>query len=209
MPRQPVLIFIAVVMSASAAACGGDEPTAETTAVRESPAPDTAATGDPSAPDSTLEDDADGESLDNWVAITDGPSGATFLLPDPAEPLADTAITEDGGEVALRNYSATTDNGIELGFNIIDTPGDSYDLDAGVEGVANTLGGEVVSSVDTEVSGQEAVDVEMTYGDDMFVLFTLVPTEDYVMQTLASGSESERPAVEATFEQLTESLEVH
>jgi hypothetical protein len=28
------------------------------------------------------------------------------------------------------------------------------------------------------------------------------------MQTLASGPESERPAVEATFEQLTESLEV-
>jgi hypothetical protein len=42
----------------------------------------------------------------------------------------------------------------------------------------------------------------------MFVVFTLISTEDYVMQTLASGPESERPAVEATFEQLTESLEV-
>jgi hypothetical protein len=29
------------------------------------------------------------------------------------------------------------------------------------------------------------------------------------MQTLASGPDSERPAVESTFEQLTESLEVH
>ena len=102
----------------------------------------------------------------------------------------------------------TTDEGIEVGFNIIETPGDTYDLEAGIAGVANTLGGEILSSEDTELFGQHAVDVEMSYGDDMFVVFTLISTEDYVMQTLASGPESERPAVEATFEQLTESLEV-
>ncbi len=205
MPRQLVLTSIAIIVAVSAAACGRAEPAAQPAAVQKPPAAESAETTEPAVPADT---EADGEPLDDWVTVTDEPSGATFQLPDPAEPQADTAPTGDGGEVTLRNYSATTDDGIELGFNIIDTPGDSYDLDAGVEGVASTLGGEVVSSVDTEVAGQGAVDVELTYGEDMFVLFTLVSTEDHVMQTLASGPESERPAVEATFEQLTESLEV-
>jgi hypothetical protein len=207
MPRQPVLISIAVVMSA-AAACTGEEHAAEPDPLQESPAPEVIEPTD-ARDDVESEVEVDGESLDDWVTVTDELSGATFLLPDPTEPLTDTALTRDGDEVALRNYSATTDDGIELGFNIIDASGESYDLDAGVAGVANTLDGEVVSSVETEVSGQEAVDVEMTYGEDMVVLFTLIPTDDHVMQTLASGPEAERPAVEATFEQLNESLEVH
>lgn len=199
MPRQLVLMSLAVIVAVSAAACGRVEPAAQLAVAEEPPA------AEPSAPADT---EADGRPLDDWVTVTDEPSGATFQLPDPTEPHADTAPTGDGGEVTLRNYSATTDDGIELGFNIIDTPGDSYDFYAGVEGVASTLGGQVVSSVGTEVAGEEAVDVELTYGEDMFVLFTLISTEDHVMQTLASGPESERPAVEATFEQLTESLEV-
>ena len=205
MSRQPLLISIAVVMIASAA-CGHDGPAAERADINES-----------RATDEIIDPDTDSEGSDEppadrtpagWVTVTDEPSGATFLLPDPAEPLKDTAVTEGGGEVELRNYTVTTDDGIEVGFNIIETPGDSYDLEAGIAGVANTLGGEILSSEDTELLGQDAVDVEMSYGDDMFVVFTLISTEDYVMQTLASGPESERPAVEATFEQLTESLEV-
>jgi len=205
MPRQPLLISIAVVMFASAA-CGVDGPAAEPTDINES-----GASGDEIIDPETLNEGSDEPAADRpagWVTVTDEPSGATFLLPDPTEPLKDTAVTEDGGEVELRNYAVTTDDGIEVGFNIIETPGDSYDLEAGIAGVANTLGGEILSSEDTDLLGHHAVDVEMSYGDDMFVVFTLISTEDYVMQTLASGPESERPAIEATFEQLTESLEV-
>jgi hypothetical protein len=205
MPRQPLLISIALVMIASAA-CGDGGPAAERADIN-----DSRETGDEIIDPDTLDEGSDEPAADrpaDWVTVTDEPSGATFLLPDPTAPLKDTAVTEDGGEVELRNYAVTTDDGIEVGFNIIETPGDSYDLEAGIAGVANTLGGEILSSEDTELLGQHAVDVEMSYGDDMFVVFTLISTEDYVMQTLASGPESERPAVEATFEQLTESLEV-
>jgi hypothetical protein len=199
------MTFITIVVAAFVVACGGDEIATQPAAAQEPPATEAVGAAE------RQEDGGDTEEalLDDWVTVTDEPSGATFQLPDPAEPNVNTATTDDGGEVALRNYAAITDDGIELGFNIIDTPGDAYDLEAGVEGVATTLGGEVVSSVHTEVSGQEAVDVEMTYGDDRFVLFTLISTDEYVMQTLASGPESERPAVEATFEQLNESLEVN
>ena len=208
MPRHLVLISVAVIVAASAGACGGDQPAAEPAAAQALPATEPAETGDPDVEGDTIMETTEGEPLEDWVTVTDEPSGATFRLPDPAEPRANTASTEDGGVVALRNYSATTDAGIELGFNIIDTAGGLYDLDAGVAGVADTLGGEVVSLVDTEVSGQDAVDVEMTYGEDMFVLFTLISTEDFVMQTLASGPESERLAVEATYARLTKSLEM-
>lgn len=201
MLRQPVLISIAVVMAATAGC--GDEPAAEPTAPK-SRATDDAITG----PDTESGEPAADQRPDDWVTVTDEPSGVSFLLPDRTEPKSDTAVAEDGGEVELRNYAATTDDGIEVGFNIIETPGDSYDLEAGIAGVANTLDGEVLSSEQTVVSGQEAVDVEMTYGDDMFVMFTLISTEQFVMQTLASGPESKRPAVVATFEQLTESLDV-
>jgi hypothetical protein len=205
MPRQLVLISIAVVMVASAA-CGDDGPAAEPADINESHATDEIIDADTDNEGS--DEPAADQPPDDWVSVTDEPSGATFLLPDRTEPLKDTAITGDGGEVELRNYTATTDDGIEVGFNIIETPGDSYDLEAGIAGVASTLGGEVLSSEDTELLGQDAVDVEMSYGDDMFVMFTLISTEDFVMQTLASGPDSERPAVEATFEQLTDSLEV-
>jgi len=207
MPRQPVLISIAIVMVASAA-CGDDGPAAERADINEARATDDEIIDADTDTDGSEEPTAD-QPPDDWVIVTDEPSGATFLLPDRTEPLKDTAITDDGGEVELRNYAATTDDGIEVGFNIIETPGDSYDLEAGIAGVANTLGGEILSSEDTEVSGLDAVDVEMSYGNDMFVMFTLISTEDHVMQTLASGPDSERPAVESTFEHLTESLEVH
>jgi hypothetical protein len=206
MPRQPLLISIAVVMLVCAA-CGDEGPAAEPADINESRTTDDEII-DPETDTGGSDQPAADQPPDDWVSVTDEPSGATFLLPDRTEPLKDTAITEDGGEVELRNYAATTDEGIEVGFNIIETPGESYDLEAGISGVASTLGGEILSSEDTELLGQDAVDVEMSYGDDMFVMFTLISTEDYVMQTLASGRESERPAVEATFEQLTESLEV-
>ncbi|HEX6328863.1 MAG TPA: hypothetical protein VFZ72_20020 [Jiangellaceae bacterium] len=193
---------MAAVMAASAA-CGDDEPAGG------SESSETPATYDEIIdPDTGSDEPAADQAPDDWVTVTDEPTGATFLLPDRTEPLTDTAVTEDGGEVDLRNYAAITDGGIEVGFNIIETPGDSYDVEAGIAGVASALGGEVLDSEDTEVSGQDAVDVEMSYGNDMFVMFTLIPTEDYVMQALASGPESERPVVEATLEQLTESLEV-
>jgi len=152
-----------------------------------------------------------GESgpLDQWVPITDEPSGARFSLPTDAEPMEDTATVEDGSHVELRNYSSIAMGGVvEVGFNIIDTEGTGYDLEAGVDGVANTLDGEVVSAVDTEVDGSPAVDVEMTYGEDQVVLFQLVSTDDHVLQTLASGPESAREAVEITYQKLNESLEV-
>lgn len=143
-----------------------------------------------------------------WELVTDDASGARFELPAPSESHEDTAAVADGTEVSLRNYAAVTpDQAVEVGLNVLDVPGGSYDLEAGVAGVADTLAADVVSAVPIEVDGNPAVEVELSYGDDMFVLFQLITTDEHVLQTLASGPESERAAVEATFQQLNDSLE--
>ena len=143
-----------------------------------------------------------------WFIITDQPSGITFTMPEQIDAQSNTATVADGTSVALRNYSAMTVDDIEVGFNVIDTPGEEYDFDAGIEGVATTLGGEVVSRTETEVAGGPAVDVEMTYGDGYIVFFQLVTGDEHIVQSLASGPQSERAAVEVTYEQLSESVEV-
>lgn len=149
----------------------------------------------------------DPAAADGWVPLVDEPSGAQFALPGEPEAHADSLPADDGSQVPLRNYVSVAEDGlVEVGLNVLDVPGESYDLDAGVAGVAQTLGGEVVSAVDTDVAGNPAVEVELSYGADMLVRFQLISTDEHVLQTLASGPESERDAVEATFQQLNDSL---
>ena len=206
MPRTSLLsLFVASVVAASLTGCGGDDAEPDAAAQASPPAEEAA----PDPEDEHEADEGDGEVQDDWVSITDEPSGAQFSLPADVEPLENTATIGDGSEVLLRNYSSTALDGVvELGFNIIDTDGSDYDLVAGVAGVASTLGADVVSTVDTKVDGRPAVDVEMSYGEDKIVLFQLVSTEEHIIQTLASGPTSEREAVEITYEKLNESLEV-
>lgn len=223
-PRRysPALSLItSAVLVISLAACGEDNPEAEIAL------PDPSATNEPTGeptPDKPTDDaqadDSDGESDSaerdedksggEWVNLTDKASGARFALPSKVEPRENTATVQDGSDVSLRNYATQVGDGVvEVGFNIIDTPGASYDLEAGVDGVASTLEGEVVASSDTEVDGHAAVDVEISYGEDMLVLFQLIRAGDHVMQTLASGPQSDRETVEATYQELNESLEVN
>jgi hypothetical protein len=145
---------------------------------------------------------------DGWVPLVDEPSGAQFALPGEPEAHTDSLPADDGSEVPLRNYVSVAEGGlVEVGLNVLDVPGESYDLDAGVTGVAQTLGAEVVSAVDTDVGGNPAVEVELSYGANMLVRFQLISTDEHVLQTLASGPESEREAVEATFQLLNDSLD--
>lgn len=209
MARKSVLsLFATAALAVSLAGCGGDDSEQDDAAAQAQPTAAERATRD-GADEPEDGDPVDEDERENWVSITDEPSGARFALPTETEPLANTAVIEDGSEVSLRNYSSTSLDGVvEVGFNIIDADGSDYDLEAGVAGVASTLGGEVVSSVDTEIDGRPAVDVEMIYGEDKIVLFQLVSTDEHIMQTLASGPTSERAAVEITYQKLNESLEV-
>lgn len=210
-----VLISVAAL---TLAGCGGsDEPdasgdagsdpagivsdsTAETEPA-EPTEPADATTGAQATPDEQPTTDAP-----EWASITDEPSGITFTMPEHTEPQTNSATVGDGSSVSLRNYSAMTDGEIELGFNVIDTPGADYDFDAGIQGVAGSLDGEVVTRSETEVDGNPAVDVEMTFGEGYIVFFQLVTGEEHIVQALASGPESERDAVRQTYQQLSGSV---
>lgn len=209
MTRRPALtVLVAAILAVWLAGCASD-PAANPAPSPASSTPDGTmprlpATGD-ARPGGT-----DREGGRGWATLTDGPSGASFALPGRVDRWEDTAAVDDGSEVPLRNYSATADDGmVELGFNVIDTPGESYDLDAGVGGVEESLDGAVVDSTDTEVDGYSAVDVELSYGDDMLMLFQLIRADEHVMQPLVSGPEADRGTVEAAYEQLNTSVEVN
>src|SRR5215207_3103957 len=116
---------------------------------------------------------------DGWVTVTDQPSGAQIALPEGAQPSADTATDANGSQVTLRHYAATAAGGaVEVGFNVLDTDGGSYDLDTGVREVASSLYGRVVSARPTDIDGHDARDVEVSYGTDNVVLFQLVDADE-------------------------------
>jgi hypothetical protein len=153
--------------------------------------------------------DGRAESADGWETVTDGPSGARIDLPEGAESTADTATAANGPAVTLRNYTASAAGGaLEVGFNVLDTRGGHYDFDAGVEQVATSLDGRIVSSRPTAVDGHAAVDVEVSYGRGQLVLFQLVDADDHVLQPLVAGPADRRDLVEKTFDHLTGSLDV-
>lgn len=218
MPSQPVkILLVAASVGFAVGACGGGDDELATPGqtggpgISQEPSPDSSGTEPPS--DDAGDDEGDaGASEDTgseWIDLTDEPSGARFALPSQAEPMENTAPVSDGSTVSLRNYSAMTLDGlVEVGFNVIDTPGDEYSFEAGVDGVASTLDGEVVDSTEIDVDGNAGVDVEMTYGEGYVVLFQLITTEDHIIQTLASGPQAERAVVEDVYQQLNESLEV-
>lgn len=203
----------AVLLSTAAlalSACGGsDDPDPSSVDTGATPAgsdsePSTAETDEPAESAEPTEQATADET--EWVAITDEPSGITFTMPELVEPQANDAAVGEGASVALRNYTTMAEEDIEVGFNVIDTPGADYDFDAGIQGVANSLGGEVVSTTEAEVDGNEAVDVEMTYGEDYIVFFQLATGEEHIVQSLASGRQGERDAVQQTYRQLTDSV---
>lgn len=195
--RPQLRTLLAVLICAAAltlAGCGSDDPEEDAGADLARVASDQAVPNEPTTDEQ------------GWTAITDEPSGITFTMPESIEPQANTATVADGSSVSLRNYFAMTDGGIEVGVNVIDTPGEDYDFDAGIEGVAGSLGGEVVARSDGEVAGNQAVDVEMTFGEGYIVFFQLVTGEEHIVQALASGPESERAAVQRTYQELSDSV---
>jgi hypothetical protein len=144
-----------------------------------------------------------------WTTVVDEPSGAQIDLPEAARPTSETAPDAGGSSVTLRNYATTAAGGaVEVGFNVLDTHGGRYDFDEGVEQVASSLDGEVVSTKETTVDGHDAVDVEVSYGQGNVVLFQLVNADDHVLQPLVAGPADSRELVEETYEHLTGSLDV-
>ncbi|HEY9378206.1 MAG TPA: hypothetical protein VIQ02_14065 [Jiangellaceae bacterium] len=154
-------------------------------------------------------DDPMAQPANGWVTVTDEPSGARIALPEKTKPASDTAADANGSQVTFRQYEATAAGGaVEVGFNVLDTRGGTYDLDTGVREVATSLHGQVVSARPTDIDGHDAVNVEVSYGEDNVVLFQLVSADEHVLQPLVAGPASRRDVVEDTFEQLTESLDV-
>ncbi len=209
MTRRPAPSLLALaVLAASLTGCGTDPGAGQAASPGATTATEPAAEPT-SGGAATGESGGTGAADGDWTTLTDEPSGTQFALPGRVDKWNDTTAVDGGSEVTLRNYMSAAPGGdVKLGFIVLDTPGESYDLDAGVAGVEESLDGTVVKSTDIEVDGYRAVDVELSYGADMLVRFQLIRADDHVIQPLATGRESVRKQVERAFDKLNMSVEV-
>lgn len=122
----------------------------------------------------------------DWVEVTDAPSGVTVALPGAAEATTvpyGRAYAPEGGDVA---------------FAVLDVPIPAgVDLAGAVGTVAPTLGVTIVESTDTTVEGHPAVDAVVAVDRDGVsgtALVRAVVADGYVVVLVTRAASPEDPA---------------
>ncbi len=142
-----------------------------------------------------------------WVLITDTPSGVSLALPSAADPVEQAVPAATGETVTVRNYTALEAD-VDIGFNVLDTPAESYSVEAGVEGVARSIGGTVDESAAVETDGHSGIEAEVGYGDGEVAIFRMIVLDEHVVQPLVAGAESDRDELMHYFDQLVDSIDL-
>lgn len=148
-----------------------------------------------------------GAAPGGWTLITDAPSGVTVALPSTADPVEQVVPAATGEAVTVRNYTALEAE-FDIGFNVLDTPGESYSVEAGAEGVAGSIGGTVEESVPVETDGYPGIEAEVAFGDDELAIFRVIVLDEHVVQPLVAGSQGDRDELMGYFDQLVDSIDV-
>lgn len=143
--------------------------------------------------------------------VTDPTSGISVTLPTAYQ---EQQQTVPGTDLTVRFYLAV-DGERATTFSVFDvTQADGgYDLDGGVQGSADAVGGTLVSSVPIVYQGHEGRDFEVAVTDQASgiagtVLSRLLWTGRYVVQLQAVGRDTERAQVEELFGGLVASLDL-
>ncbi|NDL57696.1 hypothetical protein [Phytoactinopolyspora mesophila] len=163
--------------------------------------------------DDGADDDADDDTLagvdipDGWTLVTDEPSGISVALPDAVAPQEQEAPTGDGGTMTARSFFMV-EGDVEVGFNVLDLDGGMYDLEVGMQGVADQIAGTVERSESITVDGNEGIEAEVSFGADYVTTFQLIELDDHVLQPLVSSEQQNSGQAEEYFEQITNSIEL-
>lgn len=156
------------------------------------------------------EDSSEPEAVvpEGWTVVIDEPSGIAVAMPEDVDPQEQDSPTSDGGTMKLRSYFMVADDIVEVGFNVLDLGGGTYDLDAGLEGVVGQIGGTVEDKEEITVDGHEAVQVEATVGDGAMTIFRLIVLDGHVLMPMVSSAEENHDQAEEYFGQLTGSIDL-
>lgn len=156
------------------------------------------------------DDEASGSDAvvpEGWTVVTDEPSGIEVGMPEAVDAQEQDAPTSDGGTMTARSYFTVADEVVELGFNVLDLSGGSYDLETGVQGVVDQIGGTVEDKQEITVDGHDAIQAEATFEGGVAV-FQLIVLDDHVLQPLVASAEEDRDTAQEYFDQLTGSIDL-
>jgi hypothetical protein len=200
------------------AGCGSDDEAGDDThqdhsdAASEDDAQDDA---DDAAEDESADDEADDDAVDgidspgDWVLVTDEPSGISVAMPEEVAPEEQQTPSGDGELMTARSYFTLDADGIvEVGFNVLDLDGGTYDLEAGLQGVVDQIEGTVERSDTITVHGNEGVEAEVSFGPSYVTTFQLIALDDHVLQPLVSSEQENSDHAEEYFEQLIGSIDL-
>jgi hypothetical protein len=147
------------------------------------------------------------DAPEGWTVIDDEPSGIAVALPEEVDPQEQDSPTADGGTMTSRSYFLVQD-GVEVGFNVLDLGGGTYDLEAGLEGTAGAIDGEIARSEPITVAGYDGLEAEVTFRDEFVAVFQLILLDDHVFQPMVSTEQSNREAADELFGQLLDSVDL-
>ncbi|MFB6580766.1 hypothetical protein ACFCYC_25745 [Streptomyces sp. NPDC056402] len=149
------------------------------------------------------------------VKTTDPPSGITAQLPGKAE-VRMGAIPMAGGSVDTRVYGVETPDGA-TGFAVYDMPGDQIPLEDALKGFVDAYGLTGGGTLTTEnvrkttVDGRPALDADLTgEGPEGPAVGSIrfISDDDHLVMALTYGPEAKDKDLDATHQQLLNSLQI-
>jgi hypothetical protein len=111
-------------------------------------------------------------------------------------------------DATFRRATLDADGIVEVGFNVLDLDGGTYDLEAGLQGVVDQIEGTVERSDTITVHGNEGVEAEVSFGPSYVTTFQLIALDDHVLQPLVSSEQENSDHAEEYFEQLIGSIDL-
>lgn len=160
--------------------------------------------------------DPDGvaDPAENWVEITDEPTGITFRL--PAEPTVQ-EVTEpyvDGGTYTGRQYSVETNDGsAAIVFTVYDVPGTEENLDMGIKQICKNYEdlsdpAAATSSQETEVDGRPAREAHLSSQTDVGAASLIAADDAHIVEFLSLGPATEEQAMAEIHQQISDSVSI-
>jgi hypothetical protein len=139
------------------------------------------------------------ESLADDAAVPVDYQGPTFTVRLPGSPAVDVG-SENG--FTLTTYIAEVGDGA-TGVAVMDLqPGDSFNLELGVQGVVDSIGGTIVSNTAVEVGGLPGRDYQVANAEDgratTWGRFIVADSKVYQIMTVREGDAVEPPAEHVT-----------
>jgi hypothetical protein len=154
------------------------------------------------------------DPAENWVEITDAPTGITFRL--PAEPTVENVSEpgRDGRTITGRQYSVeTVDGSAAIVFTVYDAPGTTENLDNGIKEICKNYkelsDATATSTIDeTQVDGHPAREAHLSSKTDVGAASVVAADDAHIVEFASLGPVAEEQAMAELHQQISDSVSI-